>query len=205
MTGLKGESSLYMFVDCEQSALWFGKANASPGERAHVSTLLLTKTDRKENIKQYLNHICDMSDLKYTVSKSYLQGMLLACFSELMIILDEYVPYEQLTSSSRIVKVQRMVLYNLKDPRLNVDFVSRLVSCSPGHLSQMFYKKTGTKLSRYINEERLENAKQLLKTTDMNIKQIAYSCGYSESSYFIRIFRKLTGTTPNKYRKSLVK
>ena len=198
--GIKNESSLFMIVDCEQSELWIAKGEANSGERPHSSTLLTIKTKRKENLKQYLNYICE-----HKASKFATQGMLLVYFSELITILDEYESSNQYIDSPKIITVQRLVLYNLKDSRLNVNFISSLIPCSPSYLSQLFYKETGIKLSTYINKKRLEYAKLLLKTTDMNITEIAYSCGYSDPSYFVRIFRQTFGVPPHKYRKGLIK
>jgi AraC-like DNA-binding protein/mannose-6-phosphate isomerase-like protein (cupin superfamily) len=203
--GIKRESSLFMIVDCEQSELWIARGEVNYGEKPHSSILLTIKTPRKENLKQYMDHICDMADEKHKFYRFAVQGMLLACFSELMMILDEYESSAQYVNSPKILTAQRLVIHNLNDPRLNVDFISRLVPCSPAYLSQLFYKKTGVKLSRYIHEKRLEYAQQLLKITDMNIKEVAYSCGYSDPSYFIRLFRQQLGVSPRKYRKSLIK
>ena len=203
--GIKNESSLFMIVDCEQSELWIARGEVNCGEKPHSSTLLTIKTKRKENLKQYLNYICEMSNKKHKASRFAIQGMLLACFSELMMILDKYESSEQYIDSPKIITAQRLVFYNLKNPRLNVNFISSLIPCSPSYLSQLFYKKTGIKLSVYINEKRLEYAKQLLKNTNMNIKEVAYSCGYSDPSYFIRIFRQTIGISPHRYRKGLIK
>ncbi len=67
----------------------------------------------------------------------------------------------------------------------------------------MFRAATGIKLSSYINERRLEYAKRLLKKTNMNISEIAYSCGYTDPGYFTRIFRKKEWQKPSRYREFL--
>ena len=49
----------------------------------------------------------------------------------------------------------------------------------------------------------LERAQLLLFTTDKAVKEVAYMLGFSDENYFIRLFRKLTDTTPQEYRRSL--
>jgi transcriptional regulator GlxA family with amidase domain len=56
------------------------------------------------------------------------------------------------------------------------------------------------RLSRYIEECRLEHAVELLETSNLKIAAIAWTCGFSSPSYFDRIFMKLRGTTPKAIR-----
>ena len=54
---------------------------------------------------------------------------------------------------------------------------------------------------QYINKKKVERAQLLLCTTDMPVKEVAYRIGFNDQSYFIRMYRKVTGTTPQEYRK----
>jgi YesN/AraC family two-component response regulator len=56
---------------------------------------------------------------------------------------------------------------------------------------------------QYINKKKVEKAQLLLFSTDKPVKEIAYVMGFSDHSYFIRLFRKLTGLTPQEYRTML--
>ena len=53
---------------------------------------------------------------------------------------------------------------------------------------------------QYINQKKVEKAQLLLITDNMTVKEIAYSLGFNDHSYFIRFFKKVTGLTPNQYR-----
>ncbi len=197
---LKNESTLFMVIGFEHGELSFIKGEGKAGEIAHSTEILIMKTQKKEIIKNYINHICEISKIKHRARKSTLRGILLACFSELLMILDEDESTENYHPHSKISKAQRLVVANLGNAHLNVDFLSRLIPCSPGYLSQLFRRKIGIKLNTYINEKRLEYSKRLLKETNMNISEIAYSSGYSDPSYFICVFRQQTGMTPLAYR-----
>jgi YesN/AraC family two-component response regulator len=60
--------------------------------------------------------------------------------------------------------------------------------------------KTGKNVLEYINRLRIEEAKRLLRQTDMNMKEIAVNIGYNNEQSFFRYFRKLEGLTPGEFR-----
>lgn len=73
----------------------------------------------------------------------------------------------------------------------------------PEYLAKMYKKKTGQTLKDYINECRLEQARQLLANTQMKISDVAAEVGFDNFSYFSTLFKKHTGMTPNEYRQQL--
>ena len=64
-----------------------------------------------------------------------------------------------------------------------------------------FKRITGIPVMTYKNHIRLEKARLLLESTNIEQAQVAYTCGFSDESYFIRIFKKHYGTTPAAHRK----
>jgi AraC family transcriptional regulator, exoenzyme S synthesis regulatory protein ExsA len=71
---------------------------------------------------------------------------------------------------------------------------------SPTKIRKYFKDEFNTTPKLWINEKRLETASLLLKTTDKSISQIASSCGYSNTSWFISEFKKRYELTPKEYR-----
>jgi transcriptional regulator GlxA family with amidase domain len=63
-----------------------------------------------------------------------------------------------------------------------------------------FAKATGMKPLDYAQALRLEEAKQMLETTDLPVEAIANEIGYEDTSFFGRLFRRKTGLTPAQYR-----
>ena len=95
----------------------------------------------------------------------------------------------------------RLRIYSeLANPELSVIWLARQLGCSPDHLSRTFHQHSGMRLNRYIEECRLEQAVELLETSDLKIAAIAWTCGFSSPSYFDRIFMKLRGITPKAIR-----
>lgn len=85
---------------------------------------------------------------------------------------------------------------------ITLDLLSTLFYVNPTYLSHLFRKKTGEKLIDYLNQVRVEKAKELLLDPSKKMYQIARAVGYDNVKYFFRVFRKWTGQTPNQYRAS---
>lgn len=78
--------------------------------------------------------------------------------------------------------------------------VANHVYLSSEYFSRLFKEETGVNFSVYLMMYRLSCAEQLLKTTDMQISQIASDVGYTNPGYFSRIYKKYMGMTPEKSR-----
>jgi transcriptional regulator GlxA family with amidase domain len=68
-------------------------------------------------------------------------------------------------------------------------------------LETAFKLKRGTTLLLYVQQQRLKIAKQLLGGTSDTVACIALSVGYADQSYFSKLFKRQTGSTPSDYRK----
>ena len=77
-----------------------------------------------------------------------------------------------------------------------------LVYVSPDYLSRTFKKETGRSLAQYMLEKRVEKAKKLLQS-DMSVKNVALQTGYSNFSYFSKVFRDMEGMSPMEYREKI--
>lgn len=79
--------------------------------------------------------------------------------------------------------------------------VAQEFSISPNYLSYLFQKIGVTGFNEYLNQARLEQAKKLLKGYEFKVKEVAYACGFVDSNYFCRLFRKITERSPSEYRR----
>ncbi|HJC57941.1 MAG TPA: AraC family transcriptional regulator [Candidatus Eisenbergiella intestinipullorum] len=71
---------------------------------------------------------------------------------------------------------------------------------NPAYLTGLFKKYTGYSLIQYINHTRISAAKNLLSNQEQTIESIARQCGFSDTKYFYRIFKKEAHSTPREYR-----
>ena len=84
---------------------------------------------------------------------------------------------------------------------ISVKDLANLEHISCGHFRVLFKQKTGMTPTYYITALRLRNACVLLKQTDLTVKEIALSVGFSDQMYFTRVFTKQFGIPPKAFRR----
>lgn len=84
---------------------------------------------------------------------------------------------------------------------LTRESVAQAFYISPNYLSHLFQKTGAIGFNEYLNHTRLEHAKALLKGYDLKVKEVAHTCGFVDSNYFCRLFRKNTERSPSEYRR----
>jgi AraC-like DNA-binding protein len=84
---------------------------------------------------------------------------------------------------------------------LTRESVAKSFYISPNYLSHLFQKAGTIGFNEYLNHTRLEHAKALLKEYDLKVKEVAHTCGFVDSNYFCRLFRKNTERSPSEYRR----
>lgn len=99
-------------------------------------------------------------------------------------------------------KVRSMIDQNFDQP-ITINSLSDQVYLSPNYLRSIFKDKTGITIHDYLTRIRLGKATELLADGSLKIQDIAQRVGYESTSYFISLFLKNQGVTPNEYRKSL--
>lgn len=103
-------------------------------------------------------------------------------------------------SKSRFVTdVARYVQANI-DQQLTTTQIAQAMSLSRTHLCERFKSETGVTLNAFITEQKIEEAKRLLRSTDRSIGDIAEYLGFSTQSYFQNVFKKVTGQTPRQFK-----
>ncbi|MGN6711611.1 response regulator transcription factor [Anaerocolumna jejuensis] len=110
---------------------------------------------------------------------------------------------EVLKSQSIIEKVKKFIHLNYEQDITRTE-VAADVYLTPEYLAILFKRETGINIKDYINQYRLEKAKLLLAQSDNKISDIAFEVGFNSFSYFTTLFKKMTGLSPNDYRKQLI-
>lgn len=100
------------------------------------------------------------------------------------------------------IKLKQAIEYinNHLAGKIQLQDIARELEISQYYFSRLFRKSIGISPHRYIIQKRIEKVKQLLTNTQLPLAEIALECGFSSQSQMTMHFKKLTGTTPNKYR-----
>lgn len=84
--------------------------------------------------------------------------------------------------------------------KISIDDICKKTHVSKYHLCRIFKENVGVTIGCFIKTRRLSVAKQLLVTTNLNITQIAYKCGFTDSGFFTKTFTKEFGMSPTSFR-----
>lgn len=102
--------------------------------------------------------------------------------------------------SPAVTRIIQHINTHINDPLTLSDFCA-LTGKSKGYLCALFKKELGIPLTAYIQEQKIEEAKNFLLFTDMPIIEISELFGFSNSNYFIKLFRRFYNETPAAFRK----
>jgi len=92
-----------------------------------------------------------------------------------------------------------------RDSELSLDFLAKKLNAQRHHVSQAINEQGGKSFSEFVNEYRVQEARQLLAATkkqEMNAIEVAYQVGFGTKNAFNLAFKKLTGMTPSAYRQA---
>lgn len=91
-------------------------------------------------------------------------------------------------------------IYDNLHTKITLDDLAKKVGLSSAYLSKLFKAEVGMPVSEYIMHKRVEAAANMLKYSKYSVLEIAEYLCFSSESYFIQVFRRITGDTPKVYR-----
>lgn len=126
-------------------------------------------------------------------------------------IVQEFILFTQrLIDARRNMQLQQIADYtelavdiiecNYKNPELTLQHAANELNISTNYLSNVFSKKRGIPFRKYLQQYRVQQAEKLLIETSLGIGTIAEMVGFTDSNYFIKVFREYYQLTPYRYR-----
>ncbi|KGK85057.1 histidine kinase [Desulfosporosinus sp. HMP52] len=125
---------------------------------------------------------------------------LLATVADNKIDPDEEIVEQQTDQIYLIEKSLKYIHDNFKQ-KLPLQLVSSKVFLNPQYFSRIFKKEVGVSYIDYVNKLKIEYACKLLETTDYPAYRISSECGFTDPSYFNRVFVQQMNMTPKAYRR----
>ena len=179
--------------------------------------LFLPQTVRNDIYMQKRPKITHMSDNRFSilmetiyeefVHNDYSRDMVMMHMITYIciLIMRQVLSVEDLEKSDEMAHspIQEAVLYVRTHFRDNIsaEAVAKTVHLSPNYFSEYFKKQTGEKFSLFVLRLRVDFAANLLKITDLSVKEIAFESGFNSAAYFSNTFKEFYGMSPDRYRK----
>ncbi|WP_017470774.1 response regulator transcription factor [Amphibacillus jilinensis] len=104
---------------------------------------------------------------------------------------------------SRSVKQAVAYIESSFSEEITLKKVAAHVHLNPSYLSTLFKEELNVSFTDYLTRIRIQHAKQLLLTTDLNVTEIAEKVGYHTPKYFNKVFKELEKKTPSAFRKDI--
>lgn len=223
------ENSGFTFVDDESSAVNINTIIcAKPNQKRHTARLPFTchyihlqveegllceklynmptfiPTENREDYLELFIEIEKSFETKLEIDTLLLQSLVLKLIHSLEKESEKQNKYRYF-KSDKARAIDNIISYVKSDLTRNLclDAISEYISISPIYLHRIFKEATGVTLREFVEEERLKKAVLLLTTTELNLTEIAFECGFSSQSYFSSVFKRKMNMSPRRYVKYL--
>lgn len=153
-----------------------------------------------------------VTETRETITRKYLETpvmprerfrsevRMLAVFAELLSVKSNQMAVTESHTEHPVVIRAKEVIEAHRGEEISLSEVAKEVHVSSFHLCKLFRKTTGMTFTEYVSRTRTEKAKTLLLNPQLRISEIAYEVGFQSLTHFNRIFRKLVGESPTRFR-----
>jgi YesN/AraC family two-component response regulator len=163
----------------------------------------------KTPFDEIMNRLNDLNVDKAKLRKAYdkldySEEKKIESATEIVTILIKYILLEhmiEMNSSSEFENILNYINEYIVD-KITVQSICKKFFISKNTLYALFQENLNCSVKTYILHQRIEYAEQLLKTTELSIKEINEACGIDNYTYFCRLFKEKKGATPLHFRKN---
>lgn len=128
----------------------------------------------------------------------------MACFYELLATLEGVARHARADRiPQKIAEARKEMLRRFSDPLFSIGALAERLGVSTAYLRREFSRTYGKSPVTFLKELRISNAQTLLQSEYLTIAEIAAQSGFSGPSYFIQVFHRATGDSPDRYRRRL--
>ncbi|MNI32808.1 putative response regulatory protein [compost metagenome] len=210
-----GELALKMVRDCHPDAILtdilmpnmtgLELAQCVKSEFPQIKVALMSAYDDFQYAKEAIRFGVKGYLLKPIIRDEFLelfQGLAKDLKKEAMLSIHSVSGKVQESAGDRNAYVALAKKYTVENyaERIRLDDVSEFLHVNPNYFSTIFKRETGKNFIDYLNEVRINEAMKLLLHTNYKVFEISMSVGYGNFSYFNKIFKRLSGVTPQTYR-----
>ncbi|HIW32199.1 MAG TPA: response regulator [Candidatus Paenibacillus intestinavium] len=174
-------------------------------KRAYKSKfVMLTCMGEFEYVRQAMEYGAANYILKLSMSVNDLRKILTTISRELA---ESNITKEEVELPTNTIKINhpeinKIIAYieEYYDKDITVKSLAQYVMMGENYISALFKKKLGQNLIHYLHEFRINKSKELLLQSDLAVGEVGVRVGFMNDNYFIKIFKRFTGTTPSQFR-----
>lgn len=153
------------------------------------------------------NAVCNIPNfekIKYVLKRLFDELLVGECgyFKVLSSFFDVMEICTSNSTSTGIELVKRLIDENFYSASFSIEQLCLDVGISHAHLLRLFKNAYGVTIIKYIINKRIELACELLRTTNLSVSSVAFSCGFSDEMHFMKMFKKVVGVSALNYRKA---
>jgi AraC-like DNA-binding protein/ligand-binding sensor protein len=130
---------------------------------------------------------------------------LLSIFAQHLSMVGNQVVVQQENAEPPVIARAKQFIHEHQAEELSLGQVARAVNTSTFYFCKIFKKMTGINFTDYLSRIRIEKAKNLLLNPNLRISEIAYEVGFQSLTHFNRVFKKIIGQSPTRYRGQLAR
>ena len=159
----------------------------------------ILKLTKKDDTQFYIDSI-----EKYMISKT--EDDIKHCFSKIKDLCSgisaTYSQEKKVQQSKLIHRIMNYINEEYANANLGLGMIATNFNISEGYVSSLFKEQAGVNFTEYVENQRINKACELIKTTDLNINDISEKVGYNSVQSFRRAFKRLHGFSPSELRKN---
>lgn len=198
----KKEKEIKLYFQNLIAILRYESKNGIPMMRSKMIELLVILSRVMERAGMGSIYSADMIN-KYM--NSLLESNSIESLGSIMLeAIDEFLKLMHESSNKPLnPNVNSMMQYIQKNymKKLSLETIAESVNLSPSYAGKIFKKDTGMPIMTYVLKTRIEKAKDFLRNPHYQIEEIANNVGFSDASYFTKVFKKFEGISPTQFRK----
>ena len=112
----------------------------------------------------------------------------------------QMLPKEQVKENSFLEKIRQHVEDNFPNESYQIEDLATHLHLSRTQVYRKLKALTGNSFTDIVKQMKMHRAKELLSKTDKSVAEIAYELGFSDASYFSKVFKEIEGSSPTEYR-----
>jgi AraC-like DNA-binding protein/ligand-binding sensor protein len=147
-------------------------------------TVLLETNNRYLKQIQEVENVAELTDALHSIVET---------------LAERIFSFQGVRHAAALQKAERYIHENFTR-KISLNEIAEISGLSAPYFSTIFREEMGENLSSYLNRLRVERAGRLLVETSQSLTEIAGACGFEDQSWFSKIFKSYTGTSPGKYR-----